>query len=114
MRGNDFLFPQDIYLKHLNIIEVMACILHKRGTSKIASFLSIAPNTVFVHTRNITAKLGCNSREGIIDFIEKSNKLSFLRNYYARLVIEAEFGKTLKAISKLKRKENLGRSEEHT
>src|SRR3989338_8750287 len=86
----------------------MACILHKRGTSKIASFLSIAPNTVFVHTRNITAKLGCNSREGIIDFIEKSNKLSFLRNYYARLVIEAEFGKTLKAISKLKRKENLG------
>ncbi|EKE10469.1 MAG: Tetratricopeptide repeat protein [uncultured bacterium] len=118
MRGNDFLFPQDIYLKHLNIIrgihftpreiEVMACILHKRGTSKIASFLSIAPNTVFVHTRNITAKLGCNSREGIIDFIEKSNKLSFLRNYYARLVIEAEFGKTLKAISKLKRKENLG------
>ena len=117
MGVNDFLFPRDIYLKHLTLIQdihftpreidVIACILHGRGTSKIASFLSLSPNTVFVHTRNITIKLGCNSRESIIDFVEKSKKLSILREYYSLLVIEFEFEKTLTSLAKLKRQESL-------
>lgn len=114
MQHNDFLFSRDVYLKELKLIrdihftsrevDVMFCILHVRGARKIASLLSIALNTVSTHTNNIKSKLGCHSREGIIDFIEKSDKFQLLRDYYVNLLLEAEFIKALKAISKLKNK----------
>ena len=116
MQKKDYRFPQDIYAKDLftldgvhftpREIDVIACFLNARGTSKIASLLSLAPNTVLVHTRNIMVKLGCNSRDSIIDFIERSHKLPILREYYVSLTIEAAFAKALKLISKLKCKEN--------
>jgi len=112
MHGSNLLFPKDIYEKHLGCIkgvnftpreiDVISCLLNRRGTSKIASLLIISPNTVLAHTRNVMVKLGCNSREGIIDFIERGQSLLWMRKYYARLVIHAEFKKSLKNISKLK------------
>lgn len=117
MQENSYRFPQDIYFQDLKTIQdipltpreidIIACLLHVRGTSKIASLLSLSPNTVLVHTRNLMVKLGYNSRDNIIDFIESSPKLPVLREYYISLKIEAAFTKTLKAISKLKIKENL-------
>lgn len=113
MQRNDLLFPQNDSVERLTIIrdinftrreiDVIACLLNARGTSKISSLLTIAPTTVVTHIHNIMLKLGCNTREGIIDFIERSGKLSTIRNYYANLIVESLFKKSLKEISKLKR-----------
>ena len=83
MEENRVLFTENIYAEHLSVINginftpreiaVIACLLHARGTSRIASFLSIAPRTVVTHIRNIMLKLECNSRENIIDFIQTSH-----------------------------------------
>ena len=103
-------FPHDIYLKYFTTIQgihftpreidIMTCVFHTRGTSKIASFLAISPNTVLAHTRSILGKLGGTSRESIIDFIEKSDQVSTFKRYYTRLVLKSEFEKTLKVILK--------------
>jgi tetratricopeptide (TPR) repeat protein/DNA-binding CsgD family transcriptional regulator len=113
MEENDVIFTEDIYLKHLAAIngvkftpreiDIIACLLSARRTSQIASILSIAPRTVTTHFRNIMLRLDCNSQESIINFIEKSHKLSILREYYSRLIVELAFDKVLKEISKLKR-----------
>ncbi|MBL8676537.1 MAG: helix-turn-helix transcriptional regulator [Alphaproteobacteria bacterium] len=87
-------------------VDIMACLAGARGTSKIASLLTIAPKTVVNHIRNIMMKIDCNSREGIIDFLEKSNKLTFLRKYYADLILRADFDKKLKEISKFTKGHN--------
>ncbi|OJW54595.1 MAG: hypothetical protein BGO67_02730 [Alphaproteobacteria bacterium 41-28] len=116
MEENKVVFTEDIYSEHLatinNVkftpreIDVMACLLSARRTSQIASMLSIAPRTVTTHFRNIMLRLDCNSQEGIINFIERSHKLSILREYYSRLVVELAFKKALKEISKLRREES--------
>ncbi len=111
MQDNDLLFCEDIYLELITInginftrreIDVVSCLLSARRTSQIASILSIAPRTVTTHFRNIMLRLGCNSQEGIINFIEKSRKIPILRNYYANLVIELAFEKNLRETSKLR------------
>lgn len=76
----DFL-PLDLYATHLKSIngihftrreiEVAAFLVSGRGVKAIASSLSIAPKTVEAHIHNIMLKLECNSRESIINFIEK-------------------------------------------
>lgn len=116
MEEKDFLFPQNIYSEHLATIngvnfthreiDVISCLLNARRTNQIASILSIAPRTVTTHFRNIMLRLGCNSQEGIINFIERSSKLSVLRDYYTNLIIESAFKKSLKEIAKLKREED--------
>src|SRR3990167_3108961 len=110
--GKALPFFEDIYLNHLTSvngvkfthreIDVIACLLNARGTSKIASFLSVALRTVMTHTRNIMRKIDCNSREGIIDFFERSEAVAFLREYYTSLSTEILFRKILKDISELK------------
>ena len=106
-------FPQDFYSKHLSSIhdisftkreiDVISCILSARRTSKIAGFLSIDSRTVETHIRNIMSKLDCNTQESIIDFVEASDKIPFLRKYYSLLRIEVIFEKHLRVISKLNR-----------
>lgn len=88
-------------------IEIISCILSGRAQKTIASFLLIAPRTVETHTRNIMLKLECNSREGIINFIEKAGKSSLLRIYYQALLIRVDFEKRLESISNLIKKMNL-------
>lgn len=111
MQNDLFCFPYILYLRHLTVvhgirftpreIDVIACLLHGRGTSKIASLLDISPTTVMTHIQNIMEKLDCHSRESIIDFVERSQKLELLKKYYARLLIHATFEKALKGCSKL-------------
>lgn len=117
MQETKILFSKDFYEKHLSTInnvhftnreiDVIACLLSARRTSKTAFFLSIHPRTVETHIRNIMLKLGCNTREGIIDFIETSDKTSLLRNYYSLLRVNILFEQSLKDISKLIRDTNL-------
>ncbi|OJW47901.1 MAG: hypothetical protein BGO67_03150 [Alphaproteobacteria bacterium 41-28] len=111
MQEPQTLFPRDFYAKHLSTInnihftpreiDVIACLLAARKTSKTAFFLSIDPRTVETHIRNIMSKLKCNTREAIIDFIETTDKLTLLRKYYTLLRIKVFFEKSLKDISKI-------------
>ncbi|OJW55181.1 MAG: hypothetical protein BGO67_05260 [Alphaproteobacteria bacterium 41-28] len=110
-------------------IDVIACILNGRTTKSIASLLPlksttkvkddlsehrrnkisenlhyefIKPRAVEKHIHNIKSKMKCNTREGIIDFVESSDKHVPLRKYYSLLRIAVAFQKSLKDISKLK------------
>jgi tetratricopeptide (TPR) repeat protein/DNA-binding CsgD family transcriptional regulator len=104
-------FPDVLYenfLKEINgvkltrrEVEVIAFILSGRSRKKIASLLSISPKTVENHTRNIMNKLDCNSREQIIDLIEKSGKLLPIKQYYLNWLIHTEFENVLKSLSLL-------------
>lgn len=84
-------------------IDMLACLLNARSTKKIASFLSIYPKTVRNHIHNIMIKLGCNSRDSILDFMERSEKLALLKDHYSNLMIKVSFEQSLKEISKMKR-----------
>lgn len=107
--------PEDLYPAYLSIIrnisftrrevDVMACLLSARKTSKIAYFLSIDPRTVETYIRNITLKIECNTQEAIIDFLEVSDKVSILRQHYLNLQIDFFFKNSLKELSKLTYKE---------
>ncbi|MCE3239316.1 MAG: hypothetical protein K0R24_2297, partial [Gammaproteobacteria bacterium] len=85
-------------------IDIIAFLISGRSTKKIAAFLSLSPKTVANHTQNIMVKLGCNSRDAIIDFVERSDRFLFLKKYYSTLLSDAEFEKSLKKISILKDK----------
>lgn len=71
-------------------IDIIACVLNGRTPKKIASVLSISPKTVANHITNIMFKIGCNSREGLIDFIEKSEKAKYLKQYYTEIMLGYE------------------------
>ena len=81
-------------------IDVVSCIIHNRGEKKIASLLQISPRTVGTHLHNIMLKLGQNSRESIIDFIEKSGKLLYIKKYYFYILIQSAFEQSLVKIGK--------------
>jgi DNA-binding CsgD family transcriptional regulator/ABC-type dipeptide/oligopeptide/nickel transport system ATPase subunit len=116
MQDSDFFLLQELYTNQLATLEgtnftqreidVMACLVHARGTSKIASILAVSSHTVVTHVRNIMSKLNCSSRENIIDFVERSKKSSLFKKYYACLVLLRDFEKSLTAISRLKEKKN--------
>lgn len=74
---------------------------------KIASLLFISPKTVESHIRNIMQKLECHSQEYIRDFIEKTNKLIFIKQYYLYLLIETAFNKQLKKLFAITNKNNI-------
>ena len=101
---------KELYEKHLSVIgdtkftfreiDVIACVLHNRGEKKIASLLLISPRTVGTHLRNIMLKLGQSSREHIIDFIEKSGKLLYIKKYYLQILVQSSFEQKLIKIGK--------------
>lgn len=100
------------YLKNINgltftprEIDILACIISGRTAKKIATFLSISSRTVGTHIYNIMLKIGCNSQEHIIDFIEKSDNFILLKKHYLNLQIQTIFVQELKKIiPKIKKK----------
>ena len=88
-------------------IDILAFMLHGKSTKKIASLLVISPRTVENHVRNIMVKLECNSREAIIDFIEKSKENYLLKKYYLTLRINSAFKECLREVFLLKEKKTL-------
>ena len=82
-------------------IDIITLIFHTRGSSKIAYLLCISTRTVETHTANIMRKMDANSREGIIDFVEKSGRAPWIKKHYRNLLNEVDFKKQLKEISKL-------------
>ena len=81
-------------------IDTISCIIHNRKEKKIAAMLSISPRTVSTHVLNILNKLGCNSKDPIIDFIEKSGKLDYLKQYYFYLTVQSSFERSLNKVAK--------------
>jgi tetratricopeptide (TPR) repeat protein/DNA-binding CsgD family transcriptional regulator len=102
--------PSEIYNSSLHTIsgvkfsqreiDVISCVMQMRTGKRIASQLSIAPKTIESHIRNITQKIECSSREGIVDFIEKSDKYLEIKNYYTQLLILKVFEQLLLTLSK--------------
>lgn len=109
MKYYKYLLPQNIFLKYLETInnikftrreiDIIAYVLNGRSTKSISSFLLLSPKTVETHLRNVMLKLGCNARDGIINFIEKSNKYSLIKEYYISLLVQISFEKFLQEIS---------------
>lgn len=108
MQNNYFTFPPPSNQGQLETIngtkltdreiDIIACILSGRGRKATASLLSISDKTVETHIRNIMRKLECYSREGIRDKIEKSNKLTVIRQHYLKLLSEDIFKQQLQNI----------------
>lgn len=100
-KNNEIILLEDLYLKDLRIInnirftdrdiDIIACIIGGRSYKKIAALLSISSKTVENYIRNIMLRLGCNSKERIIDFIEKSDKYLKVKLHYSKLLIQATF-----------------------
>jgi len=80
-------------------IDILACLTNGRGAKTISAFLSISSKTVEAHTHNIMQKIGHHSREGIITFIEKSEKFETIKKYYSYLLMQVAFEEKLQKIS---------------
>ncbi len=63
-------------------IDIMSCLLNNRGNKKIGILLNISHKTVEAHNRNITQKIGCNSRDCVRDYIYKCKKNTVLYRHY--------------------------------
>jgi tetratricopeptide (TPR) repeat protein/DNA-binding CsgD family transcriptional regulator len=66
-------------------IDIIACLIHGRAPKKIAVLLSLSPKTIENHIHNMMLKAECNSREGILDYVEKAGYMPLLRQHYGRL-----------------------------
>ena len=82
-------------------IDIISCILNARGSKKIASILVISPRTVETHIQNILTKIGTNSQDGIIDFVEKSGEFKVIKEHYLNLLLTTMFEQQLKQLSHL-------------
>lgn len=80
-------------------IDIIACVLGRKTAKKMAVSLHISPKTVENHIRNIMQKLECNSREGIIDFTERSKEAPLLKQRYTQLNCFEAFEQSLKELS---------------
>lgn len=80
-------------------IDIIAYLLSGKSAKTIANCLSIAPKTIETHMRNIMMKVECNSRDDIIEFIEKSKKLPLFKEHYINLLINAFFEEQLSKIT---------------
>ncbi|MDI9634209.1 helix-turn-helix transcriptional regulator [Geitlerinema splendidum] len=110
MKNKNSLLPQDLYsanLKQINNIkftrreiDTIAYLLSGKSAKTIAISLGVSPKTVESHVHNIMTKIESNSRDGIINFIEQSDKVEALKTYYQSLLIEGAFRKQLELMSK--------------
>lgn len=80
-------------------IDIIAYLLSGKSAKTIATCLSIAPKTIETHMRNIMMKVECNSRDGIIEFIEKSKKLPLFKEHYINLLTNTFFEEQLSKIT---------------
>ncbi len=106
---DEIITPQTIYSAYLKTIngisftsreiDIIACMVRARRPNNIASLLSIAVKNVENRIAGIKIKTDCRSQEGIIDFIEKSDKFNHINSYYCSLLNLIEFEKALKKLS---------------
>ena len=76
-------------------LEIISCLLSGRSTKTIASMLLLSPRTIETHLRNVMRKLSCNSKESIINALEQSGNASSIRMIYPKVLLNANFKKSL-------------------
>ena len=67
-------------------LDIIALISEGWGVKKSAIMLDISHRTVETHIKNVMQKIGCNSRDGIIQYIESSGVKSSFRSRYYEIV----------------------------
>ena len=117
MENNENNIPRNLYDEQLTTIngikfthreiDIITSIIHMRGASKIASLLSISTRTVETHTANIMRKMDANSREGIIDFVERAGHAPWIDKHYRNLLTQTEFKKLLQEVLRLTHNKSL-------
>lgn len=85
-------------------IDTIACIISGRGRQATANILLIKSKTIETHTRNIMAKLNCNSRERVREIIELSENFNLIKDHYNYLLLREAFNKKLGMIKALNNK----------
>jgi tetratricopeptide (TPR) repeat protein len=110
MKKDTSILPLNFYYEHLTEvngvkftpreIDVISCILNGR-TAAIAEFLSIGKRAVERYVSDIRQKAGgLAGRDHIINFIERSGKISLIKNeYYPLLRLRVLFEEGLKRIT---------------
>jgi tetratricopeptide (TPR) repeat protein/DNA-binding CsgD family transcriptional regulator len=66
-------------------IDIIACLIHGRAPKKIAALLSLSSKTIENHIHNMMFKAECNSREGLLNYVEKAGYVPLLRQHYGHL-----------------------------
>lgn len=66
-------------------VDIIACLTYGKSTSGIATLLSLSSRTIDNHIRNIMLKIECNSRESILNFVERAGYVPLLRQHYGKL-----------------------------
>jgi DNA-binding CsgD family transcriptional regulator len=113
---DEIIFLENMYEKYFKIIhnikftpreiDVISCLMNGKNPKAIAKILSteekiLGVRGIEVQIHNIKQKIGGNNRQDIINFIENSDKLLLIRDYYSTLLIQKEFRKVLQLIAKL-------------
>ena len=76
-------------------LEIISCLLNGRFSKTIASLLSLSPRTIETHLRNVMRKLSCHSKESIINALKQSGHASSIRMIYPKVLLHANFKKSL-------------------
>ncbi|NBT86592.1 MAG: LuxR family transcriptional regulator, partial [Alphaproteobacteria bacterium] len=63
-------------------VEIISHLMGGKSIKTIANSLNLSPRTVEVYLNKIKSKVNKTSRDGIIDFIEKSGRLLDFKQYY--------------------------------
>jgi tetratricopeptide (TPR) repeat protein len=90
----------------LRELDILSCFANGRSPKKIALLLSLTPKTIENYSHHIMVKIGCNSREGILDFLENSNIETFLKERYLNLLFQSGFERRLFEFSKYIKKQD--------
>jgi len=93
-------FLDDIKLTSREI-DVLSCILFGRSAKVIASYLSISPRTVEGYWDNLLKKLQCNSRQQMINKLEKSENIEIFRKHYVFITQQSAFEKNLGSLKNI-------------
>lgn len=88
-------------------VDIISILISGKSTGTIATYLNIAPKTVESNVRNIMAKLGYNSRERIISFVEQAGRFNDYYRHYIQLAKDYHFTSNLQKIKKLTRIQQL-------
>ena len=78
--------------------DIIACIMHLKGSKKIGQILNISPRTIEGHIQNILHKIGVNSQENVKEKIEESSEIHFVKRRYIQIQIKSLFFEKLKQI----------------
>ncbi|MDX2050465.1 MAG: helix-turn-helix transcriptional regulator [Rickettsiaceae bacterium] len=85
-------------------IDILSSILSGKSAATISRYLGISTKTVESHVRNIMLKINCNSKEKVIEFIERSGVFELYYQHYKKLFLHYHFLNFIIKISKLPKK----------